>query len=88
MMHTKLAAPSAALVMVLLGIPFAMKNSRSGGIALGIGTSVAIGFAYFIVNAVLLSYGRSGALPSLIAAWGANLLFSAAGIWLAMTVKD
>ena len=88
LMHTKLAAPFAALVMVLLGIPFALRSSRSGGVALGIGAGVAIGFAYFVVNAVLLSYGRSGVLPPLVAAWGANLLFLLGGVWLSMTVKN
>lgn len=87
LMHTKIATPFAAMIMVLLGIPFAMRSSRSGGIAMGIGASIGIGFAYFVVNAVLLSYGRSGVLPPLAAAWGANLLFMVSGIWLAMTVK-
>jgi lipopolysaccharide export system permease protein len=88
MMHAKLSAPFAAFVMVVLGIPFALRNSRSGGIALGIGASIAIGFAYFVVNAVLLSYGRSGVLPPVVAAWGANLLFVMGGVWLAMTAKN
>jgi len=87
MMHAKLSSPFAAIVMVILGIPFALRNSRSGGTAMGIGASVGIGFAYFVVNAVLLSYGRSGLLPALVAAWGANMLFAAGGVWLAMTVK-
>jgi lipopolysaccharide export system permease protein len=87
MMHAKLSSPFAAFVMVILGIPFALRNSRSGGIAMGIGASVGIGFAYFVVNAVLLSYGRSGVLPAFVAAWGANMLFGAGGVWLAMTVK-
>ena len=88
MMHAKLSAPFAAFVMVVLGIPFALRSSRSGGIALGIGASIAIGFAYFVVNAVLLSYGRSGVLPPVVAAWGANLLFVMGGVWLAMTAKN
>jgi lipopolysaccharide export system permease protein len=88
MMHSKLSAPFTAFVMVILGIPFALRNSRSGGIAMGIGASVAIGFSFFVVNAVLLSYGRSGVLPPLVAAWGANFIFALGGIWLAMTVKD
>lgn len=88
MMHAKLSAPFAAFVMVVLGIPFALRNSRSGGIALGIGASVGIGFAYFVVNAVLLSYGRSGVLPPVVAAWGANLIFVLGGIWMSMTVKN
>jgi len=87
MMHTKIASPFAALIMVLLGIPFALKNSRSGGIAMGIGASIGIGFAYFVVNAMLLSYGRSGVLTPVVAAWGANFIFLLSGIWLSMTVK-
>jgi lipopolysaccharide export system permease protein len=87
LMHAKIASPFAALIMVLLGIPFAMRNSRSGGIAIGIGTSIGIGFAYFVVNAVLLSYGRSGVLTPVVAAWGANFIFLLSGIWLSMTVK-
>ncbi len=88
MMHTKFAAPLSALVMVILGIPFALRGSRSGGVARGVGASVAIGFAYFVVNAVLLSYGRNGVLPPLVAAWGANFLFILGGIWLTMSIRD
>ena len=87
LMHTKIATPFAAVIMVLLGIPFALRNSRSGGIAMGVGASIGIGFAYFVANAVLLSYGRSGVLPPVVAAWGANFLFMLGGIWMSMTVK-
>ncbi|MEI7816058.1 MAG: LPS export ABC transporter permease LptG [Desulfuromonadales bacterium] len=87
LMHTKIASPFAALIMVLLGIPFALRNSRTGGIAMGIGASVGIGFAYFMFNAVMLSYGRSGVLPPFVAAWGANVLFMMGGVWMSMTVK-
>ena len=88
MMHNKVSAPFAAFVMVILGVPFALRNSRSGGIALGISASIGIGFGYFVVNAVLLSYGRSGVLSPVIAAWGANTIFILGGIWLAMSVKN
>ena len=88
MMHTKLSAPFAAFVMVILGIPFALRSSRSGGMALGIGASIGIGFAYFVVNAVLLSYGRSNVLPPFVAAWGANFIFALSGIWLGMTIRN
>jgi len=87
LMHTKIASPFAALIMVMLGIPFALRNSRSGGIGMGIGAGIGIGFAYFVINAVLLSYGRSGVLTPIVAAWGANVLFMLSGIWLSMTVK-
>lgn len=88
MMHAKLASPFGALVMVVLGIPFALKTGRTAGVAKGVGIGVALGFVYFIVNAAVQSYGRSGVLPPLVAAWGANLIFILSGIWLAMTVKQ
>lgn len=88
MMHAKLSGPFAAFVMVVLGIPFALRSSRSGGMAVGIATSVAIGFAYFLFNAMLLSYGRSGVLPPIVAAWGANFVFVLSGFWLAMTTRS
>ncbi len=88
MMHAKIAVPFSGVVMVLLGIPFALKTGRSGGVAMGIGAGVAIGFAYFIMNAAVQSYGRSGVLPPFAAAWGGNLVFMLSGIWLSMTVKQ
>jgi len=86
-MHSRLSLPFASLVMAFLAIPFALRGGRTSGIALGVATSLAIGFTYFIVNAILLSFGQTGVLPPLIAAWSANLLFAAAGVWLAMTVN-
>lgn len=88
MMHAKLALPFGAFVMVVLGIPFALKTGRTAGVAKGVAIGVALGFVYFIINTAVQSYGRSGVLPPLVAAWGANLIFVLSGIWLAMTVKQ
>jgi lipopolysaccharide export system permease protein len=88
MMHAKIATSFSAFVMVILAIPFAVKTGRSAGVAWGIGVGVTLGFAYFVINAVIQSYGRSGVLPPFIAAWGANFVFILAGIWLAMTIKE
>ena len=86
MMYSKFSAPFAAFVMVVLGIPFAIRNRRSGGVLLGIVAGIAIGFIYYVTSAVLVSYGRTGALPPFLAAWGTNCLFVLSGMWLAMTI--
>ena len=62
MMHAKLALPFGAFVMVVLGIPFALKTGRTAGVAKGVAIGVALGFAYFIINTAVQSYGRSGVL--------------------------
>jgi len=46
-----------------IGIPFALKTGRSGGVALSIGISVMIGFLYGIVFYVFVSFGNAGILP-------------------------
>lgn len=86
-LQSKLALPCTSLVMVFLGIPFALKSNRSSGIAVGVGISLGIGFSYYILSAILISFGQAGTLPPLLAAWAANVLCTGAGIWLAMTVE-
>lgn len=88
LLHAKLASPFSPLVMAFLAIPFALKGGRSRGPAIGFGLSLAIGLCYFIINAFLISFGQAGALPPFIAAWAANLLFIAVGVWLALTLDQ
>jgi len=87
-LYAKLSLPFAALVMAFLGIPFSLRGGRSSGIGIGIGVSIAIGFCYFILNALLLSLGQAGALYPMAAAWAANLIFAATGLWFTLTVDS
>lgn len=86
-MHAKLAGPFGCLVMACLGVPFSLRGTRSGGTAFGIAQSLGIGFAYLVVSAVFLSFGHNGILPPAISAWAANILFTLAGAWLALTME-
>ncbi len=88
LLHSKISLPFAALVMAFLGIPFSLRDGRSGGIGLGIGFSILIGFSYFIINALLLSLGQAGALEPILAAWTANILFAGAGLWFTLSVDS
>jgi len=71
-LHSKLSNPFLNFIMVLIGIPFALKTSRSGGVALSIGISVTIGFAYGLIYYIFISFGKSGS----------SLLFSLVGPYL------
>lgn len=86
-LYSKISLPFAAFVMAFLGIPFSLRDGRSGGLGVGIGISIAIGFSYFIVNSLLLSLGQAGAIQPLLAAWTANILFAAAGLWFTLTLE-
>jgi lipopolysaccharide export system permease protein len=79
-LHSKLAFPLASLLMVMISIPFSIHKVRGGGAAKGFAIAIAIAFFYWTLASVGQSLGRSGVLPPLIAAWFANILFSAAAI--------
>jgi len=79
-LHSKLAFPLSSLLMVMISIPFSIHKVRSGGAAKGFAIAVAIAFFYWTLASVGTSLGRSGFLPPSIAAWFANILFSAAAI--------
>jgi len=88
LLYSKISLPFAAVIMAFLGIPFSLRDGRSGGLGVGLGISIAIGFTYFIINSLLLSLGQAGAIPPLLAAWATNILFAAAGLWVTLTVDS
>jgi lipopolysaccharide export system permease protein len=86
-LEIKLSFPFVNLIMVLIGIPFALKTGRTGGFAAGVGISLAVGFAYWILLSVARAFGHSGILPPLLAAWSPNLLFGGGGVVALLSVR-
>ncbi|MEK6777480.1 MAG: LPS export ABC transporter permease LptG [bacterium] len=80
-LYAKTAYPIISLIMVLLGVPFALQINRSGGVGISIGLSLGIGFIYWVTFAVGLSFGHAGFLPPLLAAWMVNALFGVGGFY-------
>lgn len=84
--HKKIAFPLIATVMVLLAFPFGLSMGRRGavgGLALGIG----VGFSYWVLASFFEQVGNLGYLPPLLAAWGANLVFLFAGVYLFLQIE-
>ena len=80
--HGKISFPLVSIIMAILGIPFAIRHGRSGGIAAGIGIGVVLGVIYWIALALMLAFGHSGAINAIVAAWGSHILFGIVGIVL------
>jgi lipopolysaccharide export system permease protein len=87
-LYSKYSYPLLNLIMVLIGIPFALKTGRSGGVALSIGVSVMIGFAYGVTFYIFLSFGKSGILPPFLSSWIPTFFFGLAGIFALMSVRQ
>ncbi len=87
-LYSKLSYPLSNLIMVLIGIPFALKTGRSGGVASNIGISVMIGFLYGILFYVFISFGNGGILPPILACWVPTLLFGLTGVFTLMSIRQ
>ena len=75
----KLAFPFSALVVVILGIPLAMKGK--GNIGRGIAMALALTLAYM----GFIQFGKALAqrfVPPFLGAWAANIFFTALALWL------
>jgi len=87
-LNSKLSLPLLNLIMVLIGIPFALRTSRSGGVALSVGLSVLIGFVFGVTYYIFLSIGKTGVLPPVLSAWTPTLIFGLAGIFTLMSIRQ
>lgn len=87
-MHAKISYSFINIIMAVLGIPFALRIGRSGGMALGIAISIGLGFGYWTFFAFCLSLGKSGAISPFVSAWIANIAFGALGLYMFLRVRQ
>lgn len=84
--HARLAAPWKCLIVALIAIPFAAGSGRRS-VFVGVASSIFIGCGFLLVQQLGLALGISQHLPPWVAAWGPNLIFGAAGVWLTTQVR-
>ncbi len=85
-LHRKLAFPAVAVVMTLIGVPFAFTVARRGALY-GIGVAIVIAIVYWASLGIFEALGNNGLLPPLLAAWSPNLLFGVAGAYLMLNLE-
>ncbi len=76
---SKVSFPFVALIMTLVGVPFAFSMGRKGALV-GIGVGLGIAVVYWVAIGVFRSLGYVGFLGPFLAAWGPNLVFGLAGL--------
>lgn len=83
----RIARAAVPLIMVLVGIPFALQRGRNASFALGVVVSLVIFLVYFTLSAIFTVLGAAAILPTFVAAWAANLLMALVGCWLLLRVQ-
>jgi len=86
-LYSRLSFPLVHVIMVLVGIPFALASPRSGGRAMGIGMAIAIAVSYWMVHSVSLALAQADLLPPTLAAWTANVIFAGLGTALYLSAR-
>ena len=87
-LQRNLSYPFISIVLALLSIPLSMRSSRHGGLLFCVGVNLAMGFLFSFLYALSISLGRGGTFDPILAAWGPNLLFTAIGFYLLLTMDS
>jgi lipopolysaccharide export system permease protein len=87
-LEMKIATNFLPLVMGIIGIPFALKHPRMGSVAASFSLSLAIGFSFWVVQAVGISLARGGAMLPVVAAWLPHVIFFLIGLYSFLGVEE
>lgn len=81
-LYQRFTVPLTSLVIILLGIPFALKMKRRATGISSLGLSIMMGFLYYVANAVSIAFGVSGILTPFLAASLSHILALAFSIYM------
>jgi lipopolysaccharide export system permease protein len=75
--YARFFSPFTNVIIVLLGIPFALKMKRRAGGLTSVGLSIIVVFLYFVLNAVTIALGKSAILAPILGASLSHLIMLA-----------
>ncbi len=82
--HKRIAFPFATLVLTMIGVSLSSRKVR-GGIGLHLGLGLLISFTFILFMQISTTFATNGNLPSFMAVWIPNLLFSILALYLLKT---
>jgi LPS export ABC transporter permease LptG len=85
-LHRKISFPFVAVVMTLIGVPFAVTTGRRGALY-GIGIGIFLAICYWGLFILFTAIGSAGMLTPVLAAWAPNVLFLTVATYLMLTVR-
>ena len=80
--NLRIAVPWASIVLVLVGSTIGSRPQRASS-SMGLGLSVVIVFAYYVILSLCKSLGEANFIPGVVAAWTPNAIFLVVGTILA-----
>lgn len=74
-LYQKVAAVLSIFVMILLALPFSLYSARKANVRMGIVVSIIMGFCFWLIDQIFISFNSAGLMPLELSAFGANILF-------------
>ncbi len=85
-LYQRFTSPLTSLIIIILGIPFAlMIRKRATGLS-SIGLSIIMGFFYYVLNAISIALGKAGILIPVLSVSLSHIIGFAVGIYLITTL--
>jgi lipopolysaccharide export LptBFGC system permease protein LptF len=78
-LNYRFSFPLITIITLLISLPLSVVLKR-GGIAIGLGISIALAFAYWGAIQSCRAYGVAGLIDPLLAAWIPNIFFGFFGL--------
>ena len=85
-LQDRYAFPFICLIVVWIAIPLGMRVSRRGPL-LAVGTALGLVVAFYILHQWMKMAGRGGHVAPVVAAWLANIIFTAVGAIMAWRAR-
>ncbi len=86
-LYQRFTFPLTSLIIILVGIPFALRIRGKATALSSFGISFLVGFLYYVVNAISLAFGKAGFLPPLVAASIGHICFLFLGLYLISNLR-
>jgi lipopolysaccharide export LptBFGC system permease protein LptF len=85
-LHEKFSFPVFALIMALIGLPFAFAIGKRGALT-GVALSFGIAIVFWGTSSLFQALGNLNQLPPVAAAWSPNLIFGLGGVYLFLRIR-
>jgi lipopolysaccharide export system permease protein len=79
---SKFFSPAAAIVMMILAIPFALVSARAGGVGAKLVTGILIGLAFHAATRMFAHVGLLNDWPALVSAGAPTIIVALMAFWL------
>jgi LPS export ABC transporter permease LptG/LPS export ABC transporter permease LptF len=80
-LNRRFSFPTACLVLMLVGVPLGLSSKR-GGKGTGFVATLMLVFFYYFLSIIGTGLARSDKVPAALGVWGANMVFTVAGVLL------